>query len=113
MIIDRDTFETPVKKMYLSEEPYLKVLHGGCIQKISLKQIQMVKISRESSMFFENELFYGGEVILKSGAKIQSSKDKTKQNPVFISIQNTLKGKSKEHAFSISLDNIVQIQVKK
>jgi hypothetical protein len=64
-------------------------------------------------MVIDNELYYSGEVIFKNGAKVQSTVDKTQLNPVFISIHNTLTGKSKEQSFSISLENVTQIQIKK
>jgi hypothetical protein len=113
MVIDREQFETPVKKMYLGDYPYLKICHGGISQHIPLRQIQMVKINPSSSILFENELYYSAELIFKSGAKIQSSKDRTKLNPIYISVENTLFGISKEQTFSITLDNVKQIQIKK
>jgi hypothetical protein len=113
MVIDKSEFQTPVKHLYLKEEPFLKVWHGGLIQHIPLSKVQMVKINAVSSMVIGDELFYSGEVIFKNGAKIQSAVDKTQLNPVFISIHNTLAGKSKEQSFTISLENVTQIQIKK
>ena len=113
MVIDKSNFQTPVKRMYLTEEPFFKVWHGGLIQYIPLAKVQMVKINAASSMVIADELFFSGEVIFKNGAKVQSSVDKTQLNPVFISIHNTLKGKSKEQLFTISLENVTQIQIKK
>jgi hypothetical protein len=113
MVIDREQFETPVKRMYLGDYPYLKICHGGISQRIPLRQIQMVKINSSSSILFENELYYSAELIFKSGAKMQSSNDKTKQNPIYVSVENTLLGTSKEQSFSITLDNVKQIQIKK
>jgi hypothetical protein len=113
MVIDREQFETPVKKMHLGDYPYLKIYHGGISQHIPLRHIQMVKINSSSSIFIENELYYSAELIFKSGAKIQSSKDRTKQNPIYVSIENTLVGTSKEQSFYITLDNVRQIQIKK
>jgi hypothetical protein len=113
LVIDLEQFETPVKNMYLGEYPYLKICHGGISQHIPLRQIQMVKINQSSSILFENELYYSAELIFRSGAKIQSPKDRTKQNPVYVSVENTLMGKSKEQKFAITLDNVRQIQIKK
>lgn len=113
MVIDREQFETPVKKMYLSDYPYLKICHGGISQHIPLRQIQMVKIDPASSILFENELYYSAELIFKSGAKMQSPKDRTKLNLIYVSVENTLVGISKEQSFTISLDNVKQIQIKK
>ena len=112
LIIDREQFETPVKKMYLSDYPYLKISHGGMLQLIPLRQIQMVKINPSSKILFENELYYSAELIFRSGAKIQSSKDRTILNPIYVSVENTLCGKNKEQSFSITLDNVKQIQLK-
>lgn len=113
IVTDREQFETPVQKIRLLDHPYFKIYHGGVLQQIPLKQIQLIKIDPSSSLIFENELYYSAELIFKSGAKIQSMKDKTKRNPVFISIQNTLVGKSKFQIFSINLANVIQIQIKK
>jgi hypothetical protein len=113
MVIDKSEFQTPVKHLYLKEQPFFKVWHGGLIQQIPLSKVQMVKINAASSMVIGNELYYSGEVIFKNGAKIQSTVDKTQLNPVFISIHNTLTGKSKEQSFTISLENVTQIQIKK
>jgi hypothetical protein len=113
MVIDKSEFQTPVKHLYLKEEPFLKVWHGGLIQHIPLSKVQMVKISAVSSMVIGDELYYSGEVIFKNGAKIQSTVDKAQLNPIFISIHNTLTGKSKEQSFTISLENVTQIQIKK
>jgi len=112
-VIDRETFQTPVKHMYLTESRYLKVWHGGTVQLISLKNIQMVTIDKSKSLVYENELYYSGEVIFKNGSKIQPTKETAKPNPLFISIHNTLRGSSKEQSFTITLDNVTQIQVKK
>lgn len=113
LVIDRGEFQTPVKRLYLKEQPFLKVWHGGLVQHIPLSKVQMVNINAASSMVIDNELYFSGEVIFKNGAKVQSAVDNTKLNPVFISIHNTLAGKSKEQSFTISLENVTQIQIKK
>ena len=113
MVIDKGQFQTPVKRLYLKEDPFLKVWHGGLVQHIPLSKVQMVKINAARSIVVEDELYFSGEVIFKNGAKVQSSDDKSQLNPVFISIHNTLAGKSKEQSFTISLENVTQIQIKK
>ncbi len=112
IIIDREQFETPVKKMYLKDYPYLKVCHGGILQQIPLRQIQLIKIDPASSILYENELYYGADLIFKNGGKIDSSKGNDVHS-AYVSIENTVIGKSKEQSFSITLDNIKQIKIKK
>lgn len=112
IIIDREQFETPVKKMYLKDYPYLKICHGGILQQIPLRQIQLIKIDPASSIFYENELYYGVDLIFKNGGKNNSSKDNDALC-AYVSIENTVVGKSKEQSFSITLDNVKQIKVKK
>lgn len=113
LVIDRELFDTPVEHLYLGDSPYLKVWHGGIVQQISLKNIQMVKLDPSSSMVNDRELYYSGEVIFRNGSKIQSIKDKAALNPVFISVHNTLLGRGKIQKFRITLDNVSQIQIKK
>lgn len=113
MVIDKSQFQTPVKHLNLKEQPFFKVWHGGLVQHIPLSKVQMVKIDAASSMVVDGELYYSGEVIFKNGAKIQSTVDKSQLSPVFISIHNTLIGKSKEQTFTISLENVTQVQIKK
>jgi hypothetical protein len=113
MVIDKNEFQTPVKHLYLKENPFLKVWHGGLIQHIPLGKVQMVKINAASSMVIGDELYFSGEVIFKNGTKVQSAVDKTQLNPVFISIHNTLGGKSRDQSFTISLENVTLIQIRK
>jgi len=113
MVIDRSEFQTHVKRLYLKEQPFFKVWHGGLVQYVPLSKVATVRINAASSMVIGDELYFSGEVIFKSGAKAQSLVDKTQLNPVFISIHNTLAGKSKEQSFTISLENVTQIQIKK
>jgi hypothetical protein len=111
IIIDREQFETPVKKMYLKEYPYLKICHGGILQQIPLRQIQLIKIDPASSILYENELYYGADLIFKNGGKINTSKDNVLS--AYVSVENTVIGKSKEQSFLITLDNVKQIKIQK
>ncbi len=113
MVIDKNQFQTSVKRLYLKEDPFLKVWHGGLVQHIPLSKVQMIKIDAAKSIVVGDDLYFGGEVILRNGAKVQSSDEKSPLNAVYISIHNTLAGNSKEQSFSISLENVSEIQVKK
>ncbi len=113
VIVNREHFSTPVKKMHLRDNPYFKICHGGVIHQIPLKQIQLIKIDPGTSIFYDNELYYSAELIFKNGAKIISSKENKKTTPIYISVENTIIGESKEQSFFITLDNVKQIQIKK
>lgn len=111
-VIDHGQYETPLKSMYLSDYPFFRIYHGGVKQEIPLKQIQLIKINPSQSIFVEDEIYYNAEVILQNGAKIQPLKDRENQAPIYISVNNTIKSK-KDMRLSASLDDLVQIAVKK
>lgn len=111
IIMDRGQFETPVKKMYLKEYPYLKICHGGILQQIPLKQIQLLKIDPASSIFYENELYYSADLVFKNDGKNNTSEEKSMS--AYVSIGNTIIGKGEEQTFSITLDNVKQLKINK
>jgi len=113
MVVDKEKIQTPVKRLYLKEDPFLKIWHGGLVKHIPLSKVTMVKIDAAKSIVVGDDLYFGGEVILRNGAKVQPSDDKSALNAVYISIHNTLAGKSREQSFSISLENVSEIQVNK
>lgn len=108
-VVDFSQIETPLENMYLKENPYLKVYHGGAVREIPLKSINSVIIDPSSSKTIENELFCSGEVVLVNGGKITAPGEN--KTAVFISVQNTLVGKNKGERFKIGLENVSRILI--
>lgn len=107
-VVDSSRFETSLHDMRLEEFPALKVYHGGVVEEIPLRGINSLKIDPSTATNVEDELFYSAEVLLSNGSRITSQKNNDK---VFVSVQNTLCGKSKDEKFRIGLENISQISI--
>ena len=111
MVTDRSKFGTSLNKMKLEEYPALKVYHGGAVREIPLKDISSISLDPSKTIINDNELFYRAEISLKGSNEVRSSgKD---ESQIFVSIQNVLCGKKGKDKFSISLDNVSLIEIKK
>lgn len=111
-VINHEQFETKLTSMKLIEYPSFKVYYGGSIREITLRDIKTIIIDPSSMIQYENELYYGADILLKDGSGIFSTeKDKTNRTKSFISIQNVLFGKRDREQFKINLGNIARIDV--
>ena len=112
-VINHEQFETNLTSMKLAEYPAFKVYYGGSIREIPLRDVKTIVIDPSSMIQFENELYYGAEILLKDGSGIFSTeKDKTNRTKTFISIQNVLLGKRDREFFRINLGSIAQLDVR-
>ena len=112
-IVDRGHFETKLTDMRLSAEGgVLKIYHAGSKREIPLKSVSSVEINPAFTVTVDNELYFGADVTLKDGMRIQSlEKDQTMTTRVYVSIQNTIVGKSANERFVIGLQDVFRITV--
>lgn len=109
-VIDRSETRTIFKKIRLEQYPYFKVLLGGSVRRIPVKDIRMVKIDPSESTVFEREIYYSGEMVLRDGSVLSQEGATASQGKCFICVNNTLVGKRKGETYSIPLENVMQIK---
>jgi hypothetical protein len=113
-IIDRSDTKTTVENPWLEQDAHLKVLLGGAVREISLREIRMVKIDPSGTLNFNRQLYYSAQVILRDGSVLsEAGSDSTIDRKCYICIQNVLAGKHREEVFRIPLSSVQQIKVDK
>ncbi|KMQ50501.1 hypothetical protein CHISP_2619 [Chitinispirillum alkaliphilum] len=109
-VVDRSEFAVQVGKMQLAGDPALKVYHGGALHLIPLESIKTLEIDGEESMNYGGEFFMSASITLKDGTrKVASGRNSDKRS--FVSVNNTITGKSSNGVYSISVDNIIRLEV--
>jgi hypothetical protein len=113
-IIDQSDTKTTVENPRLEQDPHLKVLLGGAVRKIPLRDIRMVKIDPAGMVNFDRQQYYSAQVILRDGSVLsEAGSDSTMDRKCFICIQNVLVGQHREEQFRIPLSSVQQIKVDK
>jgi hypothetical protein len=109
-VIDRSETRTVFRKISLEQYPYLKVLLGGAVRHIPLKDVRMVKIDASESTVFEREIYFTGELVLRDGSVLSMEGSEPDQGKCYICVNNTLVGKRRGETFKIPLESIMQIK---
>jgi hypothetical protein len=109
-VIDRSETRTIFKKISLEQCSYFKVLLGGAVRHIPLKDVRMVKIDPSESTVVEREIYFTGELVLKDGSVLSMEGSEPSQGKCFICVNNTLIGKQRGATFKIPLEKVVQIK---
>jgi hypothetical protein len=113
-IIDRSDTKTSVENPVLEQEPYLRILLGGAIRDIPLRDIRMVKIDPAGEVVFNRQQYYAAQVILRDGSVLsEAGSDSTMDRKCYLCVQNTIAGKHRKELFRIPLSNVQQIKVDK
>lgn len=109
-VIDRSETRTVFRKISLEQYPYFKVLLGGAVRHIPLKDVRMVKIDPSESTVFEREIYFTGELVLRDGSVLSMEGSEPDQGKCYICVNNTLVGKRRGETFKIPLEKIMQIK---
>ncbi|RPI96825.1 MAG: hypothetical protein EHM32_02525 [Spirochaetales bacterium] len=113
-IIDQSDTKTTVENPRLEQDPHLKVLLGGAVREIPLRDIRMVKIDPAGMVNFDRQQYYSAQVILRDGSVLsEAGSDSTMDRKCFICVQNSLVGQHREARFRIPLSSVQQIKVDK
>jgi hypothetical protein len=113
-VIDRSDTKTTVEKPRLEDDPNLKVLLGGAVREIPLRDIRMVKIDASGEINYERQQYYSAQVILRDGSVLsEAGSDSTMDRKCYICVRNVLAGKHSKEVFRIPLSSIQQIKVDK
>jgi hypothetical protein len=110
VVVNLQKFETHLNSVKLSEYPALKVYYGGALSEIPLKSIHELNIDHTMVVQFEDELYYGAQIVLNDGTAILPSQKNSKFQP-FVSIQNSISGKRGNETFKIGLKDVSRIQI--
>jgi hypothetical protein len=113
IVVDRGRFETRLSDMRLQSPPMIRIYHGGSRRDIPLKLVSTVIIDPSTTITVGNELYFSADITLKNGTRLKSlDKDQTSSTKVFISVQNTLVGKSENERFVIGLEDVSRLTVR-
>jgi hypothetical protein len=110
VVVNLQKFETHLNSVKLSEYPALKVYYGGALSEIPLKSIHELNIDHTIVLQYEDELYYGAQIVLKDGTAILPSQKNSKFLP-YISIQNSISGKRGNEKFKIGLKDVSKIAI--
>ena len=113
-IIDWSDTKTTIENPRLEQDQHLKVLLGGAVREIPLRDIRMVKIDPAGTVNFDRQQYYSAQVILRDGSVLsEAGSDSTMDSKCYICVQNVLAGKHREEVFRIPLSSVQQIKVDK
>lgn len=110
VVVNLQKFETHLNSIKLSEYPALKVYYGGALSEIPLKSIHELNIDHTIVIQYDDELYYGAQIVLKDGTAILPSQKNSKFLP-FVSIQNSIAGKRGNEKFKIGLKDVSKIAI--
>jgi hypothetical protein len=111
VVVDRSETSTSLKHCSLEEYPYFKVVLGGALHEIPLRDVRMIKIDPSGSITYEREICFSAQVVLKDGSMLgQSGKGDTAFARCYVGVGNTLVGKRNHETCRIPLQNVVQIK---
>ena len=109
-VIDRSETRTVFREISLDQYPFFKVLLGGALREIPIKDIRMVKIDPLESTVFEREIYYSAVIVLRDGSVLDQEGANVSQGKCYISVNNKLIGKRRGEMFRIPLENVIQIK---
>ncbi len=113
-ITDRAHFEIVAQDMKLEDEQTLRIMHGTTVREVPLSGIADIEIMPEISTVVASELFYGARIVLKNEGALSSAQknsDSTSER-VYLSVNNTIRAKTKDATVLVPLDNIFRLTIK-
>jgi len=109
-VIDRSETRTICKGLRFEGYPVFKVLLGGAVREIPLRDVRMAKIDPAESIMFEREMYFTGELVLRDGSVLSQEGSDASQGKCYICINNTLVGKRRGETYRIPLAKVMQIK---
>lgn len=109
-VIDRSETRTIFRKISLEKYPNFKVLLGGAVREMPVRNIRMIKIDPSESIVFEREMYYSAEVILRDGSVLSQEESADLEGRCFVCINNTLVGKRRGETVRVPLENVMRLK---
>lgn len=109
-VIDRSETRTVFRKISLEKCPFFKVLLGGAVREVPVRDIRMIKIDPSESTVFEREMYYSAEVILRDGSVLSQEESSDQAGKCYVCINNTIAGKRRGETFRIPLENVMRLK---
>jgi hypothetical protein len=112
VIVDLARYETSLKNIKVENGSALKIYHGGSFRLIPLNQLASIDIRPSETIVFENELYYGADIVLKGGKQISPSEnDLTSRAKSFVGVQSSIIGKNGRENVKIGLEKVSRITI--
>jgi hypothetical protein len=115
-VTDQAETVTRLENVKLEESPALKILLGGAVREIPLKDISELEVDAGESTVFERELYFVAHIRLLESSKylmfFQKSLDNQTATPLkcFVNIRNTIKGERGSETYRIPLEKVVHLK---
>jgi hypothetical protein len=109
-VIDRSETRTIFRKLALEQSSNFKVLLGGAVREVPIKDVRIIKIDPAESIVFERELYFSAELVLRDGSVLSQGGAAETDGKCYLCINNTLVGKRRGETFRIPLEKVVQIK---
>jgi hypothetical protein len=114
-VTDQSELSTNLSHLKLLEGPVLKILMGGAVREIPLKDIFMLEIDPSESIVVEREIYFAGHLRLREGTILHPVKPKANSQPIqcYVGIRNTLQGRRLNETYKIPIEKVLEIKFDK
>jgi len=89
----------------------ITILHGDATRLVRLKDVDKITVYPSATKTVGGQLYYQAEVILDDGTKIGFS-GRSEPGDAYICVDGSLQGRAEGGKYSITLDNVSEIEIR-